>query len=136
MRQVGKSTTVSSLAVTELTSHPYWRSLYVAPRQDQITAFATDKLGPMLLNSPLIKKYYIDSSCKQQVFLRELLNQSAIYLRSCYLNADGIRGLTANSVYIDEVQDIHYDSLPVIEECTSRKNPKRMYYTGTPKTFD
>lgn len=135
-RQVGKSTVSSTIITTALTSTPYFRTLYVAPRMDQVTSFSADKLMPMLRNSPLIAKYYIDSTCKQQVYLTSLLNGSACYLRSCYLNADGIRGLSINQVFLDEVQDLNYDDLPVIEECTARRNPKRLYYTGTPKTFD
>ena len=34
-RQVAKSTTVSATAVTELTGRPFWRALYVAPRNDK-----------------------------------------------------------------------------------------------------
>lgn len=135
-RQVGKSTDLSAIAVTELASHPFWRSLYVAPRNDQVSQFNNDKLQPMLSNSPIIKKYYIDSSCTMQTMSKELLNGSMMYLRSCYHTADGIRGISANSVYIDEVQDILLDNIPVIEECTARKNPKCMTFCGTPKTFD
>lgn len=135
-RQVAKSTTVSATAVTELTGRPFWRALYVAPRNDQISQFNNDKLQPMIYNSPLIKKYYVNSSCAAKATAKELLNGSMIYLRSCYHDADAIRGISANSVYIDEVQDIILDNIPVIEECTARKNPKKMTFCGTPKTFD
>ena len=79
-RQVGKSTDLSAIAVTELASHPFWRSLYVAPRNDQVSQFNNDKLQPMLSNSPIIKKYYIDSSCVMQTMSKELLNGSMMYL--------------------------------------------------------
>lgn len=135
-RQVGKSTDVSALITTESASHPFWRALYVAPRNDQVTQFNNDKLNPMINNSPILKEYYTDSSCVRQAGAKELLNGSIIYLRSCYHTADGIRGISANSVYVDEVQDIIIDNIPVIEECTARKNPKCMTFCGTPKTFD
>ena len=135
-RQVGKSTDVSAMITTELTSHPFWRALYVAPRNDQVSQFNNDKLQPMITNSPIIKKYYTDSTCTMQTMSKELLNGSMVYLRSCYHTADGIRGISANSVFIDEVQDIILDNIPVIEECTARKTPKCMTFCGTPKTFD
>lgn len=135
-RQVAKSTTVASYGITELASHPFWRSLYVAPRIDQVTQFNNDKLNPMIMNSPIMRKYFWDSKCTMQAGAKELLNGSMMYLRSCYHTADGIRGISANSVFIDEVQDIIIDNIPVIEECTNRKNPKRMMFCGTPKTFD
>ena len=135
-RQVAKSTTISAIAVSELAANPFWRSLYVAPRNDQVSQFNNDKLQPMIVNSPLIKENYVDSRCVMQTFSKEFTNGSMMYLRSCYHTADGIRGISANSVYIDEVQDIIIDNIPVIEECTARKNPKRMVFCGTPKTFD
>lgn len=135
-RQVAKSTTVASYGITELASRPFWRSLYVAPRIDQVTQFNNDKLNPMIMNSPIMRKHFWDSKCTMQAGAKELLNGSMMYLRSCYHTADGIRGISANSVFIDEVQDIIIDNIPVIEECTNRKNPKKMMFCGTPKTFD
>lgn len=135
-RQVAKSTTLSALSITELAAHPFWRSLYVAPRNDQVSQFNNDKLQPMINNSPLIKENYTNNNCVMQTFSKEFANGSMMYLRSCYHTADGIRGISANSIYIDEVQDILLDNIPVIEECTARKNPKRMIFCGTPKTYD
>ena len=135
-RQVAKSTTIGATSITELASKPFWRSLYVAPRDNQVSQFNNDKLNPMINNSPIIKNYYVNSSCTMQTQAKEFLNGSMMYLRSCYHTADGIRGISANSVYLDEVQDIILDNIPVIEECTARKTPKRMVFCGTPKTFD
>jgi intein/homing endonuclease len=48
------------------------------------------------------------------------------------------RGIPASQLYIDEVQDILRDNIPVIEQCTSHAPDqlKRFVYSGTPKSLD
>lgn len=135
-RQVGKSTTLSATILVEQTAIPHYRTLYVAPRGEQVQQFSGDRLAHMITNSPLIQQNFVDSSVSQRVTTKEFLNGSMVFLRSCYHTADATRGLSANSIFIDEVQDIILDNIPVIEECAARKNPKRMIFCGTPKTFD
>ncbi|MDD2230763.1 MAG: phage terminase large subunit family protein [Candidatus Cloacimonetes bacterium] len=135
-RQVGKSTTLSANILVEQTAIPHYRTLYVAPRNDQVTQFSGDRLSQMITHSPMLQKYFVDSKVIQQSRAKQFMNGSMTYLRSCYHTADGIRGISANSIFIDEVQDIILDNIPVIEECSARKNPKRMIFCGTPKTFD
>lgn len=135
-RQVGKSTTLSATILTEQTAIPHYRTLYVAPRNDQVSQFSGDRLSQMIVHSPLVQKNFINSKVTQQSHAKEFTNGSWTFLRSCYHTADGIRGISANSIFIDEVQDILLDNIPVIEECSARKNPKRMIFCGTPKTFD
>ena len=135
-RQVGKSTTLSATILTEQTAIPHYRTLYVAPRNDQVSQFSGDRLSAMINYSPIIMQNFVNNKVTQQSHAKEFTNGSWTYLRSCYHTADGIRGISANSIFIDEVQDILLDNIPVIEECSARKNPKRMIFCGTPKTFD
>lgn len=135
-RQVGKSTLLSSTILVEQTAIPHYRTIYTAPRNDQVMQFSKDRLSHMIQYSPYIQDHFVDSTVQQQVRAKEFKNGSMIFLRSCYHTADGIRGISANSVFIDEMQDIIYDNIPVIEECTARKNPRKIIYCGTPKTFD
>lgn len=135
-RQVGKSTEMAADLMTDTISTPHNRSLYVAPRNEQVMAFSNDRLAHMIQYSPVVQDFYVDSSVQQQVKAKEFKNGSMIFLRSCYHTADGIRGLSLNKAYIDEVQDIIADNIPIIEECTYRKNPRGILYGGTPKTFD
>lgn len=135
-RQVGKSTILGSKSISRMAAIPNHGILYVAPRMDQVAEFSKAKLNSMMRGSPLIQAHYVNSSVQQQARSKEFTNGSAIVLRSCYLNPDGIRGITANDIYIDEVQDIVLDNIPVIEECSSRKSYRSIIYTGTPKTFD
>lgn len=57
--------------------------------------------------------------------------------------SDGIyvhntRGIPAWQLYIDEIQDVLRDNIPVIEQCTSHApdNWKAYVYSGTPKSLD
>ena len=51
-RQVGKSTLLSSTMLTEQTAIPHYRTLYVAPRNDQVMQFSKDRLSHMIQFSP------------------------------------------------------------------------------------
>ena len=135
-RQVGKSTILGSKSISRMAAIPNHGILYVAPRMDQVAEFSKAKLNSMMRGSPMIQAHYVDSSVQQQARSKEFTNGSAIVLRSCYLSPDGIRGITANDIYIDEVQDIILENIPVIEECSSRKSYRSIIYTGTPKTYD
>lgn len=135
-RQVGKSTTISSDIIVDTTANNFWRSLYVAPRDKQINEFSKDKLTSMLRQSPRINDFYVDHSTQNQTLAKEFLNGSRIVLRSCYHTADGARGISSNALYVDEIQDIIMENLPVLEEVTARKEPRKIRYAGTPKTFD
>tara|TARA_B100000927_G_scaffold253148_1_gene218710 strand:- start:150 stop:1382 length:1233 start_codon:yes stop_codon:yes gene_type:complete len=57
-------------------------------------------------------------------------------MRYAYLNADRVRGIPADLVCIDEIQDIHTDNIPVIEECIAHSSFKFKLYSGTPKSLD
>lgn len=134
-RQVGKSTNLSSETLGKSTAIDNYSTLYVAPRLDQVAEFSKAKLGSMIKGSPYMQRF-VNGSVVQQARSKEFTNGSNITLRSCYLDADGIRGITANDIKIDELQDILLENIPVIEECSSRKVQRSITYAGTPKTFD
>ena len=57
-------------------------------------------------------------------------------MRYAFLNADRVRGIPADMVCIDEIQDVLTDNIPVIEECVSHSSFKYKLYAGTPKSLD
>jgi len=75
----------------------------------------------------------MNSSLVQNVFMKQLLNGSRMYLRYALLNADRIRGYSADMNIFDEVQDLREDIIPVIQETMSRSMFKWSLYAGTPK---
>lgn len=135
-RQVGKSTNNSALMLTSTAANEHHRVLYIAPRNEQVIQFSKDRLSHMINYSPFFQDWLINSKVQQQVRAKEFTNGSFIFLRSCYHTADGARGITANDIYFDEVQDILLENIPIIEECSARKVNRKIVYSGTPKTFD
>jgi len=127
------STTLAAMTATNSILMPGYQSLYVAPTVDQSKIFSHDRLAPFLEGSPWVKKHYLSSSLIQNVFTKQLLNQSKIYVRYALLTADRLRGLSADQICYDETQDLVLDLIPVIDEVMSRSNYKKRIFAGTPK---
>lgn len=135
-RQVGKSTTLAYDILSDCLVKPWFNTLYVAPRQDQVSVFSGEKLAPAIRYSPIFKRLMIEHSRAQNVFDKDFANNSKIYLRACFLSADPIRGITADKTVIDESQDIIYKNVAIIEECLAGSEHQFKLYSGTPKTHN
>jgi len=152
-RQTHKSTTIACEITYPCVRYPSFHSLYVAPTGTQVSVFSTDKIDSCLRGSKVIQDHYVDTRTKDQVSYKELTNGSKIYLRSAFLSADTIRGVSVDRSCIDEVQDIMSDHVPVIEQSMSHSMAhwealKEIYtglpthlfnskiYAGTPKTVE
>ena len=141
-RQVEKSTTFSVKIADDTLLTPFVRSLYYAPLNEQVKMFSEDRLGRLFVYSQadVIKRTFIRSADKQNVFNKSFSNGSLIYLRHCYGLGDNMRGLSVNNTYGDEIQDIDIDAIPVVQECQAHAHdlgPGIMsrWFAGTPKTF-
>lgn len=133
-RQTGKSTTLANLTVGNCAMIPNYRTLYVSPSVDQTKIFSNDRVKPAIEQSPFIKKYLHDhKTTVQNVFNKEFLNGSRMYFKYVYLNADRIRGISADQIFLDEAQDLISDTLPVIHETMTHSEYKRTVMSGTPK---
>jgi hypothetical protein len=134
-RQIEKSTTLGNrlLCYSALTNN--FRSLYVAPSAEQAKVFSNDRIKDVIDASPMLKAYTA-SSANQAVFFKKFINFSQIRLRYAYLTADRVRGIPADLVLIDEIQDIMVDNIPVIEQCAFHSSYKLFLYSGTPKSVD
>lgn len=134
-RQVEKSTTLGNrlLCYSALTNN--FRSLFVAPSAEQAKVFSTDRIKDVVEASPLLKAY-TTTKISQAVFFKKFINFSQIRLRYAYLTADRVRGIPADLVTIDEIQDILIDNIPVIEQCAFHSKYKLFVYSGTPKSED
>jgi hypothetical protein len=152
-RQTHKSTTVGNKLVFPSLMIPSYRSLYVAPTGTQASVFSTDKLDGTIFGSPVIEQFYTGPHYANQIHYKEFKNNSKIYLRSAFRNADSIRGISADQVIFDEVQDIIRDNIPVIRQCMghSMQHGETLHqynnsiplglfnntvYAGTPKTME
>ena len=140
-RQVAKSTTLSNLGLGRMIIMPQtrvefsggFRVLYIAPTVEQVKVFSHDRVTPVIMQTPLIKKYFINSQMIQNVFLKRFTNGSSMYFRYAAASADKARGLSVDELLVDETQDIPSDNIDVIQQTMARSMYKRTVYAGTPK---
>jgi len=136
-RQSEKSTTLGNLLLSTSNLIPYLRSLYVTASNTQMLEFSDERLRAVIEDSPILKD--LSSSQVQNVLTKRWLGQAKINLRSVYKGPDRARGVMCDHLYIDELQDVYLDGLPVIEETTracSFEEGDLKVYAGTPKTYD
>lgn len=134
-RQVEKSTTLGNRLLCYSTLTNNFRSLFVAPAAEQAKVFSNDRIKDVIEASPLIKAY-TTSKINQAVYFKKFINFSQIRLRYAYLTADRVRGIPADFITIDEIQDILVDNIPIIEQCAFHSKYKLFLYSGTPKSMD
>ena len=135
-RQVAKSTTLCNLILIEMMTYDAFRILYVSPSSMQTRQFSNEKLSPTMHDTEFIQDHFIDGEVVDQVFEKQLTNGSHLFLRYAFLTADRARGIPADRLMIDEIQDILKDNVKVIAECLSFSDYALELYSGTPKTFD
>ena len=135
-RQCEKSSALANFIISDSAIIPYNKSVYVAPSYLQTRQFSAGKLTPWMEDSPVIKKYLLSNAVSRQVFEKGLTNGSMMFLRSAFLNADRIRGLSANMLAIDELQNVLSSNIPVIMEVLSHAENPTAIFSGTPLTND
>jgi hypothetical protein len=136
-RQVAKSTCISNRMVMNSCLRPYWRQLFVAPSQEQTQRFSQSRYGRVLGLSPRLKGRWVAQDETSRVFYKSFKNGSETVLSYASDNPDRIRGVTADEVDYDEVQDILYDEvIPVVAEVMSNSDYKFEWFCGTPKTME
>lgn len=134
-RQIGKSVSLSGALVSNSVATEFFNSLYIAPLSQQTSRFSTGYLDTFM-ESPLLRKYYRDTSSRKNVFQKSFRNKSTIYLgyAETEADADRIRGVNADLLCVDEIQDVSLDALPVLYETLSASDYAYKRLTGTAKT--
>lgn len=135
-RQSEKSSMLANELIINSIVTAYFKALYVSPSYLQSRQFSNGKLKPWIEDSPVINKYFVNSATSNQVFERGYTNGSLNFIRSAFLNADRVRGISADLLCLDEGQDLLTSVLSVIRECLSHSPNPRELMSGTPKTFD
>lgn len=133
-RQIGKSVSLASSITSNSILRPYFSTLFVSPLSQQTSRFSSQYLEPFI-NSRIVKNHFIDSSSKKNVFLRTFNNGSSVTLAYAETeqDADRVRGVAADAMFYDEVQDASLEALPILEETLSASPYAFRRYTGTAK---
>jgi len=134
-RQVGKSTVISAHGVITCATIPYFRNLYVTPLFEQVRRLSSNYVRPFIEQSP-VKPLLVGPETENSVLQRSFRNNSMMQFSFALLDADRVRGIRADQVVIDEVQDMDGDHIPVIRETMSASEWGTMKIAGTPKTLD
>jgi hypothetical protein len=134
-RQVSKSTTLAAQGFVQTATTPYFNSLYVLPLYEMTRRFSSNVVRPFIDESSL-KNLVIDSKCEQSVLQKSFINNSIMFFTFAFLNCDRTRGISADKMAIDEVQDMDWEFIPIIRETLSASKWGLEQYSGTPKTFD
>lgn len=134
-RQVEKSTLLGNKCLSYCCVINAFNVLYVSPTNQQTKTFSRDRLKEPTETSDVLKSW-TTTKLSDNVFEKQFINRSKITLRYAYHNADRTRGIPADMINIDEIQDINTENIPIIEECASHSPYKIFTYSGTPKTLD
>ncbi len=134
-RQVSKSTYLASRIVVHTEIYAPYTVLYLSPTFKQTSVFSHDRLGPTIKDSPHIAMR-VDQDCLDNVLEKEFVDGSIIYLSYAKDNADRCRGLTADELDLDEIQDMNVDAVEgVVSQSLFTSRHKRRGYSGTAKSF-
>lgn len=133
------STSLAAQGIIRSAALPFLKTLFVSPLFEQVRRFSNNVVRPFIDNSP-VKNYLIGEGFRkkdQSVFQRTLANQSNMYFTFAYLDAERVRGIAADILCLDEVQDLDLDFMPILQATLSAS--KKFGFTqmsGTPKTTD
>ena len=134
-RQVSKSTSLASLIILNCFYKPHYNSLYVAPLEQQTYRFSNLYIKPFIQESPLIRRK-LEKGTVHSVMVKAFTNGSTMFFSYCQNGVDRIRGISVDEINWDEIQDILYDHIPVVEQCLSASQYRIQRFCGTPKTLE
>lgn len=132
-RQVAKTTFEAADGVVQSSCIPNFKTLYVTPLFEQARRLSTDRVRKFIDQSP-VKHVFHSSRTENSVLRKTFTNGSVMHFSFALLDADRTRGISADKLAFDEIQDMDRAHLPVIAECMSHSKWKLTQYAGTPKT--
>lgn len=134
-RQVGKSLGLAGRITTGSIAQKYFNSVFIAPSQIQTKRWSSGYLDTFR-ESRYVNKYFINQKDPGNVFEKTFANKSKVYLSYGQTSSDmdRVRGLTADLLCLDEVQDIELASVPIVKEILNTSDFGYQLFTGTSKS--
>lgn len=134
-RKTLKSTLLSNMIALNLLRYKHYKMLYVAPQETSTKYFSNNYLNVRFESPPL--KQVLRGFSRNDVFEKILEDtNSSVILRYCKEDASRIRGPATDQNIHDEVQDMAFETLPIIKETMTLSPFKREIFAGTPLTTD
>lgn len=134
-RQVSKSTSLAAQGIVSSASIPYFGTLYVTPLFEMVRRFSHNYVREFLEKSP-VKRLFMGKKAMNSVLQRNFANGSIMYFSYAFLDAERTRGIPGDRSVIDEIQDMNYDFLQIIDETLSGSPWGLKQRAGTPKSLD
>lgn len=134
-RQVSKSTSIAANGIIVANSIPFFNTLYVTPLYEQVRKLSGNYVRPFIEQSP-VRSLWTSTSTENSVLQRSFKNNSKMFFSFALLDAERIRGISADKLLIDEAQDMDPSFVPIIKEVMSHSKWALTTYTGTPKSLD
>lgn len=134
-RQVEKSTMCRNKILADMNTNEGLIALYSAPRQEQVSRFSAEriKMGMRDSQGGILKDSILKKGKDTASFI-QFDSKCSLYLYSAWADADAIRGISAQRVYLDEFQDCTAAARETIEETLSHAPGRgQMFHFGTPK---
>ena len=141
---VHNSLNLSRIEVLDCLSNPELQLLYVAPLQSQAQRYSTLYLNEAIKSCELatiaqmkaLEGLWSDSKILTSVGHQSFANGSGIQLTYAKTSPDRARGIFADAIDFDEVQDQLTDNIPIISQSTKSSKWGIRRFTGTAKTAD
>ena len=143
-RQVGKSLNLSRSEVLDMLSIPHLQVLYVAPLQQQTQRYSTLYMTEAIqscdtaraLQANDMENSQADGKIIKAVHHQAFANGSGIQLTYAKTSSDRARGIYADRIDFDEIQDQLTDNIPIVSESLTASKWGIRRFTGTAKTTD
>jgi len=142
-RQIGKSMNLSRSEVLDLISIPHFQLLFVAPLQAQTQRYSTLYLREAITSCQRANylqsdaaTHLSDGQIVKSVHHQAFGNGSGIQLTYAKTSSDRARGIFADRIDFDEIQDQLVDNIPIISESLTASDWGLRRFTGTAKTTD
>jgi len=138
-RQTEKSTGLGNKLLSYVLQIPNITALYVTSAGLNMQEFADERIENVIRISPALKPWTGSFVSYNRYFKRLRKNNSRLVMRSAHLNADRVRGIPADVLAVDEIQNFMMANIPVI---TATLNNSDLEFgpitllSGTPLTFD
>lgn len=143
-RQIGKSLNTSRSEILDLITIPYFQILYVAPLQQQTQRYSTLYINEAIQScetASLLQMHDLEGELAESRIIKSvghqaLGNGSGIQLTYAKTSSDRARGIFADRIDFDEIQDQLVDNIPIISESLTASAWGLRRFTGTAKTAD
>lgn len=139
-RQTEKSTQLGNKSLSLCALIPNFTMLYVSSGMLNTLEFGDERIDNPIRISPVLQRMLRQQKgMVDNKLTKRFANNSRVVLRAAGLNAKRVRGIPADGIAIDEIQDFLPELIPVITATSNNSDidwGPLLYLSGTPLSFD